>query len=58
VRIDPQYFRPTEVDHLLGDASKARATLGWRHRVSFKDLVKEMVAAELGPQKQSRPESR
>jgi GDPmannose 4,6-dehydratase len=48
VRIDPAYFRPTEVDILLGDASKARDLLGWKPRVSFKELVKEMVAADIG----------
>jgi GDPmannose 4,6-dehydratase len=47
VLIDPRYFRPTEVDHLLGDASKARTKLGWRHTTSFKDLVREMVASDL-----------
>jgi GDPmannose 4,6-dehydratase len=47
VEIDPRYFRPTEVDRLLGDASKARARLGWQHKTSFDDLVKEMVAADL-----------
>ena len=47
VRVDPRYFRPTEVDLLLGDPSKARERLGWRHRISFADLVKEMVAADL-----------
>ena len=47
VEIDPEYFRPTEVDILLGDASKARDVLGWRPKVSFKDLVKEMVAADM-----------
>jgi GDPmannose 4,6-dehydratase len=47
VRIDPRYFRPAEVDSLLGDASKARAKLGWRPEVSFEDLVKEMVATDL-----------
>jgi GDPmannose 4,6-dehydratase len=47
VRIDPRYFRPAEVDSLLGDASKARARLGWRPEVSFEDLVKEMVATDL-----------
>jgi GDPmannose 4,6-dehydratase len=47
VEVDPRYFRPTEVDLLLGDPSKARAELGWRHRTSFDDLVKEMVAADL-----------
>jgi GDPmannose 4,6-dehydratase len=47
VKIDPRYFRPTEVDHLVGDPSKARSKLGWRHTVSFEDLVAEMVAADL-----------
>ena len=47
VRIDPRYFRPTEVDLLLGDASKARAKLGWQHKVTFPELVKEMVAADV-----------
>jgi GDPmannose 4,6-dehydratase len=43
VRVDPRYFRPTEVDALIGDASKARARLGWKHRVGFYALVSEMV---------------
>jgi len=47
IRIDPRYFRPTEVDYLLGDPAKAKARLGWRHRTSFKELVREMVAADL-----------
>jgi GDPmannose 4,6-dehydratase len=47
VRIDPRYFRPTEVDLLLGDASKARLQLGWRHKTAFKELVAEMVEADL-----------
>ncbi|WP_024275672.1 GDP-mannose 4,6-dehydratase [Hyphomicrobium sp. 802] len=47
VRIDPRYFRPTEVDLLLGDPSKARNELGWHHKVGFQELVKEMVAADL-----------
>ncbi len=47
VKIDPVYFRPTEVDVLLGDPSKARAKLGWSHRVNFRELVKEMVAEDL-----------
>src|SRR5918995_241338 len=42
VRVDPRYFRPTEVELLLGDPSKARERLGWRHQTSFADLVKEM----------------
>jgi GDPmannose 4,6-dehydratase len=47
VRVEPQYFRPTEVDYLLGDASKAHKALGWKHRTSFADLVAEMVQADL-----------
>ena len=47
VHVDANYFRPTEVEYLLGDASKARATLRWRHQVSFDELVSEMVAADL-----------
>jgi GDPmannose 4,6-dehydratase len=43
VEIDPRYFRPSEVDHLQGDASKAQARLGWRPRVSFTELVQMMV---------------
>lgn len=46
VKIDPRYFRPTEVDLLLGDPSKAFAKLGWRHTTPFRDLVKEMVASD------------
>jgi GDPmannose 4,6-dehydratase len=47
VEIDPRYFRPTEVDMLLGDPSKAHAKLGWHHKTTFLDLVKEMVAFDL-----------
>lgn len=47
VEIDPRYFRPTEVDYLLGDASKAKKNLGWQPRVSFKELVRIMVDADL-----------
>jgi GDPmannose 4,6-dehydratase len=47
VSIDPRYFRPTEVNCLRGDASKAHQRLGWRHKTGFPDLVKEMVAADL-----------
>jgi GDPmannose 4,6-dehydratase len=47
VEIDPRYFRPTEVDLLLGDPSKAREKLGWVHKTSFEDLVREMVEADL-----------
>ncbi|HVZ52924.1 MAG TPA: GDP-mannose 4,6-dehydratase [Pseudolabrys sp.] len=47
VRVDPRYFRPTEVDLLLGNPAKARARLGWSHRIGFRDLVREMVASDL-----------
>jgi len=47
VKIDPRYFRPTEVDLLLGDPSKARKVLGWKHEISFPQLVKEMMASDL-----------
>ena len=47
IEIDPRYFRPTEVDLLLGDPSKAEKILGWRRRVSFEDLVKRMVDYDL-----------
>ena len=47
VEIDPRYFRPTEVDVLHGDPRKAWEKLGWRHRTSFAELVREMVASDL-----------
>jgi GDPmannose 4,6-dehydratase len=47
VRIDPRYFRPTEVDLLIGDATKAKGLLGWSPKVSFDDLVREMVESDL-----------
>lgn len=47
VRIDPRYFRPTEVDLLIGDPAKARSKLGWSHKTTFKELVAEMVASDL-----------
>jgi GDPmannose 4,6-dehydratase len=47
VVVDPSHVRPAEVDLLIGDASKARATLGWNQKVSFRDLVEMMVDADL-----------
>ncbi|HWK14966.1 MAG TPA: GDP-mannose 4,6-dehydratase [Rhizobiaceae bacterium] len=47
VRIDPRYFRPTEVDLLIGDPAKAKAKLGWSHTTSFPDLVSEMVRSDV-----------
>jgi GDPmannose 4,6-dehydratase len=47
VRVDPSYFRPTEVDRLLGDPTKARKKLGWQPEVTFEELVKIMVDADM-----------
>jgi GDPmannose 4,6-dehydratase len=47
VKVDPTYFRPTEVDLLVGDASKARDKLGWKPKRTFAQLVEEMVASDL-----------
>jgi GDPmannose 4,6-dehydratase len=51
VEIDRYYFRPTDVDILIGDPSKARRELGWRHKVSFDELIREMVEADLAAHK-------
>ena len=47
IKIDSRYFRPTEVDLLLGDASKAHRILGWKHTVAFPELVSDMLNADL-----------
>lgn len=47
VRVDPRYFRPTEVETLLGDPAKAQARLGWKPRVTFEEMVKEMTRHDL-----------
>ena len=47
IKIDPRYFRPKEVDSLLGNSSKAKSKLGWRPKISFKKLVKDMVKSDL-----------
>ncbi|MCB9025401.1 MAG: GDP-mannose 4,6-dehydratase [Bdellovibrionaceae bacterium] len=46
IKIDPKYFRPTEVDNLVGDASKAKKILGWKNKTSFDELIKIMVEAD------------
>ena len=47
VAVDPRYFRPTEVNLLLGDPTKARERLGWRHVTPVRELAREMVEADL-----------
>ena len=47
VKVDPKYFRPTEVDILIGDPAKAKKNLGWEPTTLFENLVKEMVLADL-----------
>jgi len=53
IEVDPKYFRPTEVESLVGDASKAKKELGWKPKVKFKELVKIMVKADLEEEKPS-----
>ena len=58
VKVDRRYFRPTEVDALLGDASKARRELGWYPETSFADLVAEMVKSDLeAGRRRKRPQA-
>ena len=47
IKIDQRYFRPTEVDNLLGDSTKARDKLGWKNKINFEELVQEMIDADL-----------
>ena len=51
IRIDPQYFRPTEVDLLVGDATKAKENLGWENKVTLDELIAEMVSHDLNETK-------
>lgn len=53
VKVNPKYFRPAEVDFLLGDASKAKEKLGWQRRISFQELVKEMVDSDIALMKKN-----
>ena len=55
IEIDARYFRPTEADALVGDAAKARRVLGWRPRTTFRELVREMVAADVARAARPRP---
>ena len=52
--MNPRYFRPTDVETLLGDASKATKKLGWAPRTSFEELVREMMASDLKAAKQEQ----
>jgi GDPmannose 4,6-dehydratase len=54
VKVDPRYFRPTEVDFLQGDASKAERVLGWKPQTSFAELVKDMMESDLQVMQQGR----
>jgi GDPmannose 4,6-dehydratase len=47
IKIDPRYLRPTEVETLLGDSSKAKKELGWEAKINFKDMIKEMIRSDL-----------
>jgi GDPmannose 4,6-dehydratase len=47
IEIDPRYFRPTEVDFMQGDASKARQILGWQPEISFEEMVRPMVESDI-----------
>jgi GDPmannose 4,6-dehydratase len=57
VRTDPKYMRPAEVDHLLGNSQKAEKILGWKPRISFKELVRMMVESDIEVLKRGGPES-
>ena len=54
IQVHPDYFRPAEVETLLGDASKAKKKLGWKTKISFEDLVKEMTLADLEDAKKDK----
>lgn len=54
VAVDPRYFRPTEVETLLGDPTKAKTNLGWEPKISFEELVKEMALADLDEAKKDK----
>jgi GDPmannose 4,6-dehydratase len=58
VQVDPRYFRPTEVDLLVGDPSKAKQRLGWSHETPVRELVREMVTADLALMRHAPPLAR
>ena len=53
VRVDPRYFRPTEVEQLLGDSSKAKKKLNWKNKISLNQLISEMIKEDLMRQKKN-----
>jgi len=53
IQVDPNYYRPTEVDLLIGDASKANNKLGWKPKITLSDLVKEMVESDINNYKKN-----
>lgn len=53
VEVDPRYYRPTEVDLLIGDSAKARQKLGWIHKTGIRDLLREMVQEDLAAMAQN-----
>jgi GDPmannose 4,6-dehydratase len=55
VRVDPEYFRPTEVDLLIGNPAKAKRNLGWTHTVKLPELVREMVASDIAQMREEAP---
>ena len=56
IKVDPTYYRPAEVDLLVGDASKARRVLGWEPTFTFRELIKEMVASDLAAEEHGQKE--
>ena len=52
IKVDPRYFRPTEVDTLLGDSSKAREKLGWEPKITVENMCKEMIKSDFNIAKQ------
>jgi GDPmannose 4,6-dehydratase len=55
IAVDPRYFRPTEVDQLVGDPAKAHQKLGWRHQIGPRELAREMVEADLLAMRSAAP---
>ena len=54
VKVDPQYYRPAEVDTLLGDPTKAKEKLGWEPRITLDEMITEMIETDLAEAKKQR----